>query len=280
MASESDRALPLAEAALTRRLVGKVGLDHMGYCRCPEDNLVPTVGPGVWRRARDDLAAGKGDELAGKFRAPYSSSALAVNTFGPMLDGVDLPGPLHIEGAITFEQQRSAWASGYWPTLDLIVEAQGSPVRLFVESKCTEFLRKGKAEFSDAFVKHAKQRLATAAAATFEQLAADPAAFDPLDARQLAKHFLAAKRAVVDSSEKFTVVLLCIWWEPQDASEFTVFQRHREAVRAFAGAIPDRNVAVRGMSYRELWEHWETLQDPVLGRHTEGLRARYDVSLA
>jgi hypothetical protein len=279
MASATDPALPLAEAALTRKLAEQVRLDDSGYCARAEDNLVASVGPGVWHRARRDLAAGKGDELAGKFRAPYSSSALAVNTFAPLLDGLSLPGPLQVDGPVTFEQQRSAWASGYWPTLDVTVEAAGSPIRLFVESKCTEFLRHGHPDFSKAFVGHAKQQLGEAAIATFEGLAEDAAAFDPLDARQLAKHFLAAKRAVVDSSQAFAVVLLCIWWEPRDAADHRVFQEHRDAARRFAAAVPDADVTVQSMSYRQLWEHWEGLGDPVLERHTELLRSRYDVRL-
>jgi hypothetical protein len=270
----------LAEKALTERLARQVRLDGSGYCVRAEGNLVASVRPGVWQRARQALAGGKGDELASKFRAPYSSSALAVNTFGPLLEAVSLPGPLQVAGAVTFEQQRSAWAGGYWPTLDVIVEADGSPVRLFVESRCTEFLRKGHPDFSEAFVKHASQRLGAAAVRTFERLVADPDVFDPLDARQLAKHFLAANRAVVDSAHAFAVVLLCVWWEPENASEHSVFQNHRDAVTTFAVAVPDADVTVRGVSHRDLWAHWDTLGDPVLARHTELLRGRYDVRLS
>jgi hypothetical protein len=279
MASDTAVALALAEKALTERLAEQVRLDGSGYCMRAEDNLVASVGPGVWKRARQALAGGKGDELASKFRAPYSSSALAVNTFGPLLEAVSLPGPLEVAGPVAFEQQRSAWAGGYRPTLDLIVEADGSPVRLFVESKCTEFLRKGHPDFSEAFVNHASQRLGASAVGTFERLVADPGAFDPLDARQLAKHFLAAKRAVVDSARAFAIVLLCVWWEPEDASEHPVFQNHRDAVTSFAAAVPDDDVTVRGLSYRDLWAHWDTLGDSVLARHTEFLRGRYDVRL-
>lgn len=280
MASAADPALTLAEKALTHRLAEHVHLDSSGYCTQAEDNLIATVGPGVWQRARRELTGGKGDELAGKFRAPYSSSALAINTFSPLLDGVSLPGPLQVDGDIAFEQQRSAWAGGYWPTLDLIVEEEQRPVRLFVESKCTEFLRQGHPDFSQAFVKHAKQQLDPAAATTFEQLANDAAVFDPLDARQLAKHFLAAKRAVVDASQAAAVILLCIWWEPHDAAEHPVFKRHRDGVERFAAAVTDPDVSVHGITYRELWEHWEGLHDPVLTRHTRLLRDRYDVRLS
>lgn len=184
---------------------------------------------------------------------------MAVNTFSPLLNGVSLPGPLQVDGDIAFEQQRSAWAGGYWPTLDLIVEAEQCPVRLFVESKCTEFLRQGHPDFSQAFVKHAKRRSNVATATTFEPLAEDAALFDPLDARQLAKHFLTAKRTVVDATEPFAVILLYIWWEPDDATEQAVFERHREAVEAFAAAVPDTDVSLRGISYRNLWQHWEAL---------------------
>jgi hypothetical protein len=89
--------------------------------------------------------------------------------------------------------------------------------------KASAPLRQGHPDFSQAFVKHARKQLDTAAA-TYERLAQDAAAFDPLDARQLAKHFLAAKRAVVDSSGPVAVILLCIWWEPEDASEYPVSQ--------------------------------------------------------
>ena len=137
----------------------------------------------------------------------------------------------------------------------------------------------GHPELSDAFVKHARKRLNCTAAATYEQLAGDAHTFDPLDARQLAKHFLAAKRAVIDSSQPGTVILLCIWWEPQDAAEHPVFRGHRAAVDAFAAVVSDTDVAVKGISYRELWDHWDTLNAPLIARHTQLLRDRYDVPL-
>ena len=58
-----------------------------------------------------------------------------------------------------FEQERSAWAPGYRPTLDVIVEHDGAPVRLFVESKCIEFLRKCATDFSATFPKKASEHL-------------------------------------------------------------------------------------------------------------------------
>ena len=279
MAREKDPALSLAENALKARLASQTLVDSAGYCRRPEDNLVTSVGPGVWRRARVALASGKGDELATKFRAAFSSSALAVNSFGPLIENVDLPGGLKFHGPIRFEQERSAWARGYWPTLDVIVEDTSSEMRLFVESKCIEFLRAGHVAFSDAFVKHARERLGPEATATYERLFEDSHAFDPLDARQLAKHFLAAKRAAVEARGGSRVLLLCITWEPADAASHPVFSRHRQAVVDFAVAVPDEHVTVGTLTYRDLWDYWEAVGDPVLARHTALLRERYDVRL-
>ena len=50
------------------------------------------------------------------------------------------------------EREEMAWpvlhnaakvGPGNWPTLDAVVERSGTPARLFVESKCREFLRDG-----------------------------------------------------------------------------------------------------------------------------------------
>ena len=83
----------------------------------------------------------------------------------------------------------------------------------------------------------------------------------------------------LDSPNACAVVLQCIWWEPQDEANHPVFARHREAVRAFAAAMPDDDVTVQGLTYRQLWEYWESLGDPVLARRTGLLRDRYDVPL-
>ena len=57
-----------------------VVLNRAGYVDVASDNLVPSV------RLEDfeaDVRGGAGAELKGKFRAVHSSTALAVNVFGP-----------------------------------------------------------------------------------------------------------------------------------------------------------------------------------------------------
>ena len=57
-----------------------IAVDEQGYTASFADNLVPSVEIADFEA---DLAQGSGDELAGKFRAAHSSSALAVNCFAP-----------------------------------------------------------------------------------------------------------------------------------------------------------------------------------------------------
>ena len=278
MAREEHLLLRTAEHALATRLASRVSVRGKGYCDRPEDNLVETVTHDLWQAAKSDLEKGKGDELGSKFLAAYSSSALAVNAFAPLRDRVKLPGDLVITGDMRFEQERSAWARGYWPTLDLIVESEGAELRLFVESKCIEFLRKSETGFSPAFSKKASEHLEPAAAAVFETVFANRHAFDPLDAAQLLKHFLAAKRVATEQHCK--VVLLCVWWEPADADAYPVFSEHAAKAAALAAALPDPDVVVLPLSYRQLWAGWEAVDDRALQRHVRCLRERYDVSLS
>ena len=279
MAREQHKLLHPAENALAAALGEHVPVDVKGYCATPEDNLIASVTPELWATARADLAAGKGDELAHKFRAAQSSSALAVNAFAPLRGRVPLPGNIVIEGAMRLEQERSAWARGYWPTLDVIVEADAAPQRLFVESKCIEYLRKTSTPFSQEFVKHAQRdkRLDPEAVATFELVREDRYAFDPVDAPQLLKHFLAAKRVALETGCK--VILLCVWWTPEQAHD-DVFKDHSAQALKLAEALVDPDVTLLSMTYAELWSHWDRLGDGGLSNHVALLRERYSVRLS
>ena len=201
-----------------------------------------TVTPEQWAAAKADLEAGKGTELASKFLAAYSSSALAVNAFAPLDGRVPLPDGTVVVGETRFERERSAWARGYKPALDVIVDRAGAPVRLLVESKCVEYLRPADTAFSPAFPAKAAEYLEPCAAAVFDEVFADRYAYDPLDAPQLLKHFLAAKRVTVEESCR--TILLCVWWQPADAAAYPVFDAHAQAAARLAAALADANVTM------------------------------------
>ena len=68
-----------APGPFTRSSTGIV-LDGRGYTRSFTENLLSCVEVSDFE---PDLAQASGDELAGKFRAAHSTSALAVNCFAP-----------------------------------------------------------------------------------------------------------------------------------------------------------------------------------------------------
>lgn len=158
-----------------------------------------------------------------------------------------------------------------------MVETERAPVRLYVESKCIEYLRKTDTQFSSAFPRIAREHLESSAAEVFEALHEERDLFDPVDAPQLLKHFLAAKRTA--RIERCRVLLLCVWWEPTNADRWPVFEQHRRKANDLAGRLPDPDVELLPMPYRELWEHWERIGDAVLREHVASLRSRYAVAL-
>jgi hypothetical protein len=107
----------------------------------------------------------------------------------------------------------------------------------------------------------------------FDEVFADRYAYDPLDAPQLLRHFLAAKRVTVHESCR--AILLCVWWEPTDPAGHPAFAAHADAAARLAAALPDADVTVLCASHQQLWSHWHDVGDAVLREHVAHLRARY-----
>ena len=124
------------------------------------------------------------------------------------------------------------------PTLDVIID---QPV-LFVESKCIEYLRATDTAFSDQFLKHAQGRLSAASVKVFESVFDDRYCFDPVDAPQLLKHFLAGKRVALEQGRQ--VLLLHVWWQPSNPEIDPVFAAHATASAALASALVEPDVAL------------------------------------
>jgi hypothetical protein len=136
-------------------------------CARPELNLVATIRRKRWLEIAGQLGRGNGGELRAsgghrpKFCSAFSSSALAVNTFGPFDEATTVPlaGAGSYTGGIEFEAQRTAAVRGYKPNLDLVAEPDGA-AWLFAENKCLEYLRPHATGFSDAFVAKAAKLFA------------------------------------------------------------------------------------------------------------------------
>lgn len=225
----------------------------------PSD-LAELLLPGVpVERVRRALERAAGGELAsGKFASPESSSALAVNGFGPYLDApgtmphfpclADLDWPavrVDVE-----RQMRFPWSGGRHPWLDAAFETVTRLVG--VESKRLEPFRDHKeAKLSDAYWRDVWGDGMERWCAVRDRLREEPKAFIHLDAAQLVKHAfgLASEAARISKAP----ILLYLFAEPTSGRPVTPEQlaRHRAEIAQFAESVEGARVRFVSCSWRE-----------------------------
>ena len=245
-------------------------LDDRGYAARPELNLLPGV------RLEDvqaDFAQGSGDELAGKFCAAHSSSALAANTFGPWRKN---PRSLSLLGktgftALQFERQCPTGLGGIPPNLDLVIV--GTDVVIGVESKFLEFLAPKQPQFTDSYTAANLPQMEPGWANLMASLKAGPEQY--LDGAQLVRHYLGLRNQPEFKGKK--IILLNLFWEPENWADFPEYRQHRAELAAFQEAVQDSAVTFVWMTYLELWRYWEA--QGLFPDHVRHLRARYGLSI-
>lgn len=209
-------------------------------------------------------------------RAAHSSSALAVNTFGRWISE---PRSLTVLGLtrflrIGFEVPCKTGLGGTPPHLDVVAESDSEIVA--IESKCLEYLRPHKVEFSESYGRISDFRSGTAWFRQIRELANNPLRYKYLDAAQLTKHYLGLSRKFPDRR----VTLLYLFWEPKNPQSTPDFQRHRDEIGDFRQAVAGSPVTLLAMSYPELWTSWTQMRGPSWIRdHVKNLRARYEVPI-
>src|SRR3954469_21194950 len=153
-AAVGSRARAALGQALTDARPG-VELDGHAYVVQLEDNLLP----GITRaEIAEAFGAGAGHELEGKMRAPWSSSALGVNSFAPWAReprSLQLAGLSGFGERLVFEAQCPNGVSRIPPHLDVLLE-RGDGGVVGVESKCTEHLTEKTAKVADAYLRLAE----------------------------------------------------------------------------------------------------------------------------
>jgi hypothetical protein len=279
--TETERVRRAIESELASRLSE---LDSARRCVEPEQNLINTISPAKWVTIKAQLKGGDGGELnpgpggaRPKFCSAFSSCALAVNAFGPLVEGQALrfPGIGPLTPPAQFEAQRTAGTRGYKPKLDVVFEPPGEDW-IYAESKCVEYLRPYSAAFSSAYLRQADRLLAPRTARVYSELFDDlqqHGGYRLLDVAQLLKHFLAARLAATDSRQ---VALVYVYWEPLDAGDHPVFALHRSEAERLARELEDERVTLRPINYPALWAAW----DGLAAVHTAALRDRYGVTMS
>lgn len=266
------------EREVSRRLPDAVRrLEPTNYTVHPRDNLVASVTEqDFW----DDLSGGSGSELIdkdgapAKFCAAHSSSALAVNSFGPFKHRPEVLTLAGIDGfeAFSFEKQLPTGLRGTPPNLDAV--ATGSAGTVCIESKFLETLGDKQAKFSPAY-EDAVERLADDAwKQVYQDLIAQPYRYRRLDAAQLVKHYLGMRYSL--SGDQNPQVLMYVYWEPENWASIAEYRAHREEVTEFTNRVEAGAIRFVAIPYDALWSQWQASSRwEGMGEHLALLRARY-----
>lgn len=267
-----QRALLALRKALKTASPG-TDLDGQGYTASFADNLVSSVETADFET---DLGQGSGNELVGKFRAAHSSSALAVNCFGPFKRRLSELRVCGSEGftSLRFEKKCPTGLKGTPPNLDVVIERPDHVVA--IESKCTEHLSTHTARFTASYeTRILDTRRESAWFREMVRLIEAPQAYRCVDAAQLIKHALGLMHGYHDRR----VALLYLYWEPLNAGDYPVFEEHRSETAAFGERVAGADLALEAMTYNNLWSSWEETAAPWLGAHLRDLRSRYAVTI-
>ena len=251
-------------------------LDEQDYVVHTADNLLPGLSI---RDIEREFTAGAGGELKGKMRAPWSSSALAVNAFLPWRMHRDAVPVLDLGSfalPFAFEAKCPNKVSRTPPHLDVLFKTDHKIVA--VESKCTEFVQ-GSAHLavSARYLALEAAHDPRASSHWFRALAST-AGFALLDSYQLVKHYLGLRNTYPDDE----LTLAYLYWEPANAAAEPVFLAHRDEVARFAGLVAsDTTCRFVHASYEDLWRQWASLSGAPawLPAHLELLQHRYLVDM-
>ena len=264
------RALSPKDYAYSILLRGAIGVhpsvrfDLKGYAPDWTSHLLPGLPLASIER---DLAAGAGQELHGKFLASHSSSALAVNCFGPWRDNTaNLAIASHSNfRTLRFEEKFRTNLGTTPPHLDVFLDAE---IPMAIESKCTEWIKSKPALFSPTYDRLPPQIKSTPWFATMLQLRLDPKLYCHLDAAQLIKHAF----GLLHHYGTRPVTLLYLYWQPQAADSWPQTTRHREEIADFTTRVSPSTLRFESMTYPQLWAQWRASSPPA---HLPYLQSRY-----
>ncbi len=250
---------------------------HEAYTKLPEQNLIPGVEKNdFWT----DLGAGAGNELVdgsrdpAKFCAAFSSSALAVNAFGPFRhqpQNLELVGYQGFSSA-QFEKPLPTGLKGTDPHLDFY--AAGLVQIVCVESKFLEPLWPKVARFTNSYEGAIESLAEPMWTNVYQELKGDPSLFKFLDAAQLVKHYLGMRNTLGKVTAE--QALFYIYWEPTNSGDIEEYRSHRKELEHFTEAVRNSQIKFAARSYRQLWAEWRNMSNwSGMEAHLSNLEQRY-----
>lgn len=254
--------------------------DYPHYLRKNIMNLLDAS----WLSCLDDMAQGDGKELEWdndtppKFCAINSSSALAVNAFAPFRLQ---PALFQLETysnftTAQFEKKMPTGLKGIPPNLDFYLESDVSVIG--VESKFTEILSSKQAKFKESYTKRIDTIADESWRNLFYLLKKEPELFSYLDAAQLVKHYLGLINNY--GKTKTNIVLLYVYWAPDNAMEIPEYRTHQDEINYFSDAIKTSHVKFISCTYKNLWRSWyQDINHSNINAHVSKLKQRYEFSI-
>jgi hypothetical protein len=276
-----------AVAGLEQRIVDS-GLPAKGGGRTVEDALIPGLSPEAEEHALTDLADGRSDELRPTkegfipFCSAESSAAIAINTFAAFTDqafadpmlGLTLQAP-------RFEQRFriSGIKSSVAPIVDVVLRDADQAV--LIDSRVVEpwFQQ------PDVDLTHQLDKAAAAASAgvvaTIEALRSGELTYLTIDAAEVIRHLLGIHSAIAKERLPANCTLVALHWTPANAGKLAdLFTLIDAELADLAARVDDQSVALRSLSYAELWASWTADDAPEwLRAHAAHLDERYGITI-
>lgn len=245
-----------------------------GYVLNNEDNLIDGVSLDLFY---DDLMQGSGNELISKFNALYSSSALAVNNFAIVKNHLKHFSFLGYSGfkASNFERQFKTGLLGTPPNLDFVLENE--EVVIAFESKYLELLDKKEVKFKESYNKSKLKYLNNF---WFELIDRYIGKELYLDVAQLIKHAIGLTNYRLNLSPTKTqkVILVYIFWTPNNLDKFVEYNQHSKELSAFTDVIQNQSdIEFNSMTYNQFWSFFN--ESPLFKEHFDKLKSRYSIDI-
>lgn len=245
-----------------------------GYVINNEDNLIDGVTIDLFY---DDLLHGNGNELVSKFKALYSSSALAVNNFAIVKKNKNFfsfQGFTGFEKA-QFERKFETGLPGMSPNIDFVLENEN--VVIAFESKYLEPLDLIEAKFKDSYI---KSNLSYLDNIWFDLIEEYKGRELYLDVAQLIKHSIGLtkyNKSLFPSKTK-KVILVYIFWAPNNSAKFAEYEKHSKELDVLSKSLGNQaDIEFVSMTYNQFWGLYE--ESPIFKTHFERLETRYGMDI-
>ncbi len=246
--------------------------NNKGYVARYEDNLIPGIAIELFL---SDLSEGSGNELESKFRAVYSSSALAVNNFALVkkhCSGFSFLGYSNFTAA-NFERKFRTGLKGTPPNLDFALESNNALIAF--ESKYLELLSPREVKFADSYN---RVKLHYLNDDWFKLISRFKGRKMLLDAGQLIKHAIGLVNFNRNAPVAKEIMLVYIYWLPINNEMFPEYKNHLNELQEFETEFRKlANIRFISMPYIHFWDTY--CDSSAIGEHLRKVKERYHIKI-